>query len=234
MTVNSVQRADSSRYDIPAPIDRFSRNFLFVNEARRFANILECGCSTGFISRMMVAAGSRVVGIELDAPAAEQAKQFCARVLSIDLNQPDWTRWVDERFDLVTFGDVLEHLVDPEATLREARKVLTPGGCVLISLPNIAHWSMRLRLLFGRFEYESIGLLDHTHLRFYTVATAHRMIRNAGYRIRRFHPVFGGRFSLHFRPAWQRLSNRFPNLFAFQMVFLAEPDAGGTNGTSAA
>jgi 2-polyprenyl-3-methyl-5-hydroxy-6-metoxy-1,4-benzoquinol methylase len=214
----------SSRYDIGSVEDRFSRNHLFVEEARKYPNILECGCSTGFVSRLITKSGSRVVGIEIDPEAAEQARRFCANVLNINLNDRDWAQRVGAQFNLITFGDVLEHLLDPQATLRDAMQVLAPGGRVLISLPNIAHWTMRVELARGKFEYQSIGLLDYTHIRFFTVATARKMIQDAGYRILRFHPVFGGRFTNHFRPIWQQLANWFPNLWAFQMLFLAEPD----------
>jgi 2-polyprenyl-3-methyl-5-hydroxy-6-metoxy-1,4-benzoquinol methylase len=215
----------SSRYDISTNDDRFSRNHVFLQEARKYRSILECGCSTGFISRQLAAAGARVVGIEIDTDAAEKARQFCARVLSLDLNLPDWSSAVGERFDLVTYGDVLEHLLEPQAVLRETQNVLAPGGRVLISIPNIAFWTVRAKLLMGRFEYENMGLLDYTHLRFFTLHTARKMIEEAGYRIIFFHPVMGARFTSHFRPMWQRLTNLFPNAFAFQMLFLIEPVA---------
>lgn len=218
-----VANLKSSRYNIPTIDDRFSRNHIFVEEARKYPRVLECGCSTGFISRLIAGDGSRVVGVEIDPEAAEEARRFCARVLSIDLNRSDWTSDVDERFDLVTFGDVLEHLVDPQAVLSNTRNVLAPGGRVLISLPNIAYWTMRAKLLLGKFEYQSMGLLDYTHLRFFTVDTARKMIRQAGYRIVSFHPVLGDRFTRHFRPMWQRMANLFPNFMAFQMLFLVEP-----------
>jgi 2-polyprenyl-3-methyl-5-hydroxy-6-metoxy-1,4-benzoquinol methylase len=213
----------SSRYEISINGDRFSRNHLFIEEARKYRSVLECGCSTGFISRHLAAAGTRVVGIEIDTEAAEEARQFCARVLSLDLNRPDWSKDLGERFDLVTYGDVLEHLLEPQAVLRETKNVLAPGGRVFISLPNIAYWTMRAKLLLGRFEYESMGLLDYTHLRFFTFHTARKMIEQAGYRIVRFHPVMGSRFTSHFRPMWQRLTNLFLNSLALQMLFLAEP-----------
>jgi 2-polyprenyl-3-methyl-5-hydroxy-6-metoxy-1,4-benzoquinol methylase len=213
----------SSRYEISTNGDRFSRDHLFIEEAKKYRNILECGCSTGFISKQLAAGGSRVVGIEIDTEAAERARQFCARVLSLDLNQPDWSQAVGEQFDLVTYGDVLEHLLEPQAVLRETRNVLVPGGRVLISLPNIAYWTMRGKLLMGKFEYASMGLLDYTHLRFFTVHTARNMIEQAGYRIVHFYPVMGAKFTGHFRPMWQRLTNWFPNSLAFQMLFLVEP-----------
>ena len=215
----------SSRYEISTNGDRFSRNYLFLEEAKKYSSILECGCSTGFLSRQLAAGGSRVVGIEIDTEAAEQARQFCARVLSLDLNRPGWSNAMGERFDLVTYGDVLEHLLEPQAVLRETKNVLAPGGRVLISLPNIAFWTMRVKLLMGKFEYESMGLLDYTHLRFFTFHTARKMVEQAGYRIVHFHPVMGGRFTNHFRPMWQRLTNLFPNSLAFQMLFLVEPIA---------
>ncbi len=217
----------SSRYSIVSPDDRFDRNHLFVEEAKKYANVLECGCSTGFISRLIQASGSRVVGIEIDSKAAEEARRFCAEVLPVDLNDKEWTKNVGAQFDLVTFGDVLEHLLDPQSALYEARHALNPGGRILISLPNIAHWTMRVKLLLGRFQYQSTGLLDYTHLRFFTVITARRMIEAAGYRIIKFHPVFAGRLTSHFRPLWQQLTNLLPNLFAFQMLFLIEPDSEG-------
>ncbi|HZE24612.1 MAG TPA: class I SAM-dependent methyltransferase, partial [Blattabacteriaceae bacterium] len=71
----------SSRYDIFTNEDRFSRNYVFLEEAKKYRSILECGCSTGFISKQLAAAGARVVGIEIDTEAAEEARQFCARVL---------------------------------------------------------------------------------------------------------------------------------------------------------
>lgn len=215
----------SSRYEVPVNGDRFSRNYVFLEEARKYHTILECGCSTGFLSSQLAAGGSHVVGIEIDPEAAEQARQFCARVLSLDLNRPNWSNAVGERFDLVTYGDVLEHLLEPQAVLRETKNVLAPGGRILISLPNIAYWTMRAKLLMGRFEYESVGLLDYTHLRFFTVHTARKMIDQAGYRIVHFHPVMGHGFAGNFRPMWQRLTNLFPNSLAFQMLFLVEPVA---------
>jgi 2-polyprenyl-3-methyl-5-hydroxy-6-metoxy-1,4-benzoquinol methylase len=213
----------SSRYDVtPAP-ESFIRNKLFVDEAKKYSRVLECGCSNGFLSKLISAGGSRVVGLDIDGEATEQARPFCARVLSLDLNENGWTKDVGEQFDLVTFGDVLEHLVHPQIALREAMQILAPGGRVLICLPNIAHWSMRLKLLRGHFEYEPLGLLDFTHLRFFTVSTAKKMIEDAGYKIVRFQPVYGGMVKSRLLPLWQKLAGWLPNALAIQMIFVAEP-----------
>ena len=213
----------SSRYDVTSDPESMFRNKVFIEEAQKYPRVLECGCSNGFLSRLISARGSRVVGIEIDREAAEQARRVCARVLCLDLNDDDWTKSIQEEFDLVTFGDVLEHLVDPQATLRNARRLLAPGGSVLICLPNVAHWSMRLKLLRGKFEYEPLGILAHTHLRFFTVHTARTMLQGAGYRVVRFLPIYGGLVKSRLLPMWQELAAWLPNLLAVQMLFLAQP-----------
>jgi 2-polyprenyl-3-methyl-5-hydroxy-6-metoxy-1,4-benzoquinol methylase len=214
----------SSRYQVTGLYDRFSGTRIFVDEARKYRTVLECGCSTGFVSSLISSnGGPQVVGLELDEKAAELARTACTDVLIADLNKPGWAAQIKRSFDLITFGDVLEHLVDPALTLCEAKALLNPGGRVLISLPNIAHWSIRVKLLFGIFEYKSTGLMDYTHLRFFSVVTGRRMIETSGYKIVFFHPVVGGKFTSRFRSAWQVLTNLFPNLLAFQILLLAEP-----------
>jgi 2-polyprenyl-3-methyl-5-hydroxy-6-metoxy-1,4-benzoquinol methylase len=213
----------SCRYQPAGLYDRFTGTRIFVEEARKYSSVLECGCSSGFVSRLISKdGGPSVVGIEYDREAAAEARKFCQRVLNTDLNRPGWSAEVGGRFDLITFGDVLEHLVDPSATLREAKQLLNPGGRILISLPNIAHWSIRAKLLLGRWDYQPTGLMDYTHLRFFTTVTGRRMIEEAGYKIIFSHPVVGGRFTSRLRAGWQTLTNLFPNLLAVQMIFLAE------------
>ena len=214
----------SSRYAVIGIYDRFSRHRIFVEEARKYRTVLECGCSNAFLSRLIAAdGGPSVVGIEREPEAAEEAKQFCQRVIVADLNSPSWTEQVDQKFDLITFGDVLEHLVEPSRTLECASILLNPGGRILISLPNIAHWTLRGKLLAGLFEYQAGGILDITHLRFFTLRTAVEMIRQAGYEPIRFTPTFSGRFTTRCRPLWNLVTRAMPGLFAYQMIFLVEP-----------
>lgn len=213
------------RYAQSTKWDAFDRNRIFVEEASKYKTVLETGCSTGFLSRQIAANGARVVGIEIDKEAAEMAKQNCQRVLSCNLNSPEWINAVGQRFDLVTFGDVLEHLNNPVAVLRQAQDLLNAGGRVLICLPNIAHWTIRAKLLAGNFRYESTGILDFTHMRFFTVESAREFIADAGYRIIKFRPIIGGRFTGRFRSAWQSLANFVPGLFSYQIMFLVEPSS---------
>ncbi len=221
---------DSSRYHYdlpdyqshPDPYDRTWVLLKWVGEGKR---VLELGCSTGYMSKHMAQKQNCfVTGIEVDGMAAKQAAQFCREVIIRDLNDPDrFTNLVQKNFDVVLMGDVLEHLADPQSVLVEIRELLDRNAKIVVCLPNVLHWITRLKMILGHFDYDSAGTLDHTHLRFYTVATSRRLIESAGYRITKFRAAFGGRLCGHARPVWQWLANSFPGLFAFQLLYEAEP-----------
>lgn len=86
-------------------------------------------------------------------------------------------------FDFIVYGDILEHLKNPEAALLKLRNYLSRKGFIIISLPNVAHVYNRKNLLFGRWDYNDAGILDRTHLRFFTLKAAKEMIEKAGYEI---------------------------------------------------
>src|SRR5205823_11437290 len=147
------------------------------------ARVLDVGCSTGYLAARLVERGCTVVGFERDPASALAAKGHCAEVVVGDIESEEDRQRLPTGFDFVLFGDVLEHLVDPWATLRFARGLLAPGGVAVVSLPNVAAWPVRLALLAGRFEYADFGLLDRTHLRFFTRASAHELVERAGFTI---------------------------------------------------
>ena len=90
------------------------------------------------------------------------------------------TAFADRKFDFILLADVLEHLPDPLTVLRFYVRFLAPGGRVVISLPNIACWDRRLALMLGRFDYADAGIMDRTHLRFFTFRTARILLQEAG------------------------------------------------------
>jgi len=102
-----------------------------------------------------------------------------------------------------------------QPTLQQVRELLPPGGRALVCVPNIAHLRIRLKLLFGKFEYESTGIMDMTHLRFYTYSTARKLIESAGFRVQSYHPMVGGGVLTR----WFRVM--FHTLFAGNMLFVA-------------
>jgi SAM-dependent methyltransferase len=144
--------------------------------------VLELGPAAGAFTRSLVDQGCRVVGIEMDPAAAAAVEPEAERVIVGDLSTPGVVASAidDEGFDVVVGGDVLEHLRDPLEVLRACREALKPGGYVVLSLPNIAHADVKLQLLDGRFPYQPTGLLDRTHLRFFTLETIHELLHDAG------------------------------------------------------
>jgi SAM-dependent methyltransferase len=132
-----------------------------VNFVEEGSKVLELGPATGYMSRAFARRGCAVTGIEVDAEMAERAAEACERLIVGDLDAMDLDAELGrERFDAIVSADVIEHLKDPLGALRRLRPFLAKGGRFVISIPNVAHGSVRLALLQGRFEYRDLGLLD--------------------------------------------------------------------------
>jgi len=144
--------------------------------------ILDVGCSTGEVAEALTGEGNEVWGVEIDREAADKASGHVVRLVVGDVEQMDLiAEFGRASFDIVVFADVLEHLKDPVAVLRRVRPLLAADGCIIASIPNVAHGAVRLALLKGRFEYRELGLLDDTHLRFFTRASVGQLFDSAGY-----------------------------------------------------
>ncbi len=143
------------------------------------SNVLDIGCADGSVARMLVKRGCRVWGVETDKSAAAEAERYCEQVLVGDVEQINLRTSLDLQFDVVLLLDVLEHLREPEETLRAAAALLAPGGRLLASIPNVAHAAVKLHLLRGTFTYTDVGLLDRTHLRFFDQAAVEKLFREA-------------------------------------------------------
>jgi 2-polyprenyl-3-methyl-5-hydroxy-6-metoxy-1,4-benzoquinol methylase len=144
--------------------------------------VLEVGCAAGAVSQALRERGCRVVGVEIDAELASSAKEYCEEVILGDAEELDLESIIGDRtFDVAIFGDVLEHLKDPLRMLSRTRAWLDTEGYVVASLPNIAHGAVRLSMLQGRFQYTAEGLLDETHLRFFTRDTIREVFHEAGF-----------------------------------------------------
>ncbi len=150
--------------------------------------ILEVGCSSGYVGATLVAKGHRVTGVEPDPVAAEAARAVLQEVHTGDAESL-FAAHPDRRYDAILFGDVLEHMVDPAATLEQCAEHLAEGGAVAISLPCVTHGSVRAMLLEGRWEYADYGLLDRTHLRFFSREGMAGLMSEAGLRIERLQAV---------------------------------------------
>jgi 2-polyprenyl-3-methyl-5-hydroxy-6-metoxy-1,4-benzoquinol methylase len=144
--------------------------------------LLDIGCGRGQLADAARHLTYRVTGIECHPAALAVARDRVDDLLPIDLaDQGTVAAGLDDRkFDVILFADVLEHTADPLNVLRFYLGFLKPSGRIVVSLPNIACWDRRLALLFGRFDYADSGIMDRTHLRFFTFRTAQTLLGEAG------------------------------------------------------
>jgi SAM-dependent methyltransferase len=132
--------------------------------------VLDVGCGTGQLGRVLRQRGHHVSGIELMPAAAEEAADHLDEVVCGDIETIELP-WPDASFDAILCGDVLEHLADPWRTLRRLSALLISGGLVIASIPNVQNYRVIRGLLRGRWDYRERGLLDFGHLRFFTWRT---------------------------------------------------------------
>ncbi len=190
----------------------------FVPEGSR---VLDIGCATGFMGEYLKKRKKCfVIGIEHAKDEASQASKVLDGVIEGDVEDIKTLNKVKQKFDVIIASALIEHLKNPRQFLKNIKKLLVPSGFVVVTTPNIVHWSIRKKILSGNFEYEDYGILDNTHLKFFTTKTFPQVFREAGYMIDKFSidPVGGGypRLSLI-------LSKIFPNTFAYQMLVKATP-----------
>jgi SAM-dependent methyltransferase len=140
--------------------------------------VLDIGCGSGQLGRLLVERGHHVTGIELVPEIAEEARSWLDHVAVADV-EADGFPFADDSFDTIIFADVLEHFVDPWRVLREAVDLLEPGGQVIASIPNLQHIDVITRLIRGRWHYRDHGITDYGHLRFFTLATIRDLFAQA-------------------------------------------------------
>jgi methionine biosynthesis protein MetW len=163
------------------------QNRALVQAIGRPRRVLDVGCGIGLNGAVAKRNGAHVTGIETAPTAITEAERRIDEVIVADVEDDAATRRAldGRRFDLVLLGDVLEHMRQPERVLETLLPFVDDGGHVIVSLPNVAVWTMRLGLLRGRFDYTPSGLCDETHLRFFTLESATRLLERAGLEVLR-------------------------------------------------
>ena len=170
-----------SRYEAPVDPNAANNAHAYMLDMIGWnRTVLELGAAAGHITRALNEQDCRVTAVEYDPAAAVDLKQFAAEVIVGDLNDPNIFAGIPSHFDVILAGDVLEHLISPQQVLSRAARLLLPGGRVVVSLPHVGHVDVRLSLLQGRFAYRELGLLDATHLRFFTLDTVKELVKQSG------------------------------------------------------
>lgn len=191
---------------------------------------LDCGCGAGDSARIMLSRGWKVDGVTISEAERSIASAHCEKVYLFDLNHgvpPD----LGSGYDVVLMSHVLEHLITPDRLLQDAKKVLDFNGVVAVALPNVLYYRQRVKFLLGSFEYEEEGIMDQSHVRFYTFTSGARLLSQNGYSIL----TAGVHGNL---PLWklrkiipgavERSFNRLacavsPNLFGSQSLYIVAP-----------
>ena len=193
----------------------------------RNKRVLDVGCGAGNLGEVLQKQGNDCYGITLSQREAELARSKLTQVIVTDLDATSELPFAKDFFDVVICTDVLEHLKNPKHALELIRPYLRSDGFLITSIPNIANVEIRLKLLCGRFDYAEFGILDNTHLRFFTMETAKELLTSAGYAVRRI-TFTNWSYTLPKLLApfyeWeikQRLTRWWPGLFATQFVFHA-------------
>jgi len=193
------------------------------------SKVLDLGCSTGLRAAWLREHNQCwVAGVEIDKAMAALARERCDSLQEADLDDLPSLPYPQSYFDVLVFGDVLEHLKNPERALAHLLRYLGPSGIAVISIPNFVFLTVRLKVLLGLFRYADWGILDRTHLHFYTRQTAREMVEQCGLTVRAW----------DFRPPVRRIlpaallrgmTKAWPSLFAIQFVMVcARPGASRT------
>jgi 2-polyprenyl-3-methyl-5-hydroxy-6-metoxy-1,4-benzoquinol methylase len=202
---------------------------------REPVKILDVGTANGYLGKILKEKGHYVTGIEKDAATAEKAKAYYHSFRQADIETFDFP--YRREFDYILFADVLEHLRDPAAVLRRCIPALNESGKIIISVPNVANLIIRLSLLAGRFDYTERGILDRTHLRFFTLRNLHKMVAEGLCEMQEVIPtplpvqlVFPFTESKLFAPLHETLyllTRSWKTLLAYQFVIVAAPTVPG-------
>jgi 2-polyprenyl-3-methyl-5-hydroxy-6-metoxy-1,4-benzoquinol methylase len=183
---------------------------------------LDVGCGYGYLGEQLLALGyGEVWGIEPAEAAAREASGRLSRVVCSTFPADDADAGAP--YELIIFADTLEHMVEPWGALCQARELLSVTGQLLVSVPNVSHYSVLLQQLRGQWNYADQGLLDRTHLRFFTPCTIREAVRRAGFAlIAESSSVRKPKGLL--APAASVLGRKAPHLFVYQQVLLARAE----------
>ncbi len=232
------RKATASRREAKAPeYFEFSREDVLQLIPETAKRILDLGCGTGRLGEALAARQSAtVVGVEISPEAADAARGRLERVVIGDLEGDD-VEFEPGSFDCIVGADVLEHLRRPDVVLKKVRRWLAPDGCLVTSIPNVRNHTVIRSLLAGNWAYESAGLLDSDHVRFFTRREIQKLLFRCGFEIEQMASVGGEGFAEWIRQGGpsdifigglsmrMRSSEDAAEFFAYQYLTRSRPSA---------
>ena len=243
----AVDPALAELYEAKAPTYAAFGNGVLAAHAERLlppgGRVLDMGCASGGLLALLRGRAGHLAGLELSASAATAAAEVADHVVQGAVEDPDLP-FEEASFDLVVLADVLEHLAAPAAGLACGMRWCRPGGAVLVSVPNVAHWQARLTLLRGRWPQTDSGTFDASHLRWFTRDALAALLADAGLRdvelhaivpaLRNHVPPAARSFADRLERRWQAAAGRAPGLRGYQVVGIGRRwPARGANDRSA-
>jgi 2-polyprenyl-3-methyl-5-hydroxy-6-metoxy-1,4-benzoquinol methylase len=186
--------------------------------------VLDIGCGSGALGGKLKSINQRAIvyGLDVSQRAAQRTSNVLDRFDLVDLDNQELPDY-GVKFGLIILADVLEHLKRPDLLMLQLHRHLTDDGSILVSIPNVAHFNIRWMLLYGEFEYTGIGILDRTHLRFFTHKTFRQFVEQCAFNVvaERYSYVVPGMFGHSPSPGsrlYTLLTRNFPDLFAYQFI----------------
>ena len=188
-------------------------------EKSKFNNVLEIGCGNGSTGHLLKKENkaAHVYGIEINEKLKTEAAKNLDKIIIGDIEKIELP-FENDFFDCIILADVLEHLNDPWSVLSKIKPFLKTGGIVLASIPNVQHWSVLFNLIKGKWEYKDEGILDNTHIRFFTRKSLVKMFDEPGFEIKKINSSMGKMIRFINSISFCLLNN----IFSFRYLVLAE------------
>ena len=205
-----------NKYNFNLDMDNSNSLSIILNHIKKNSIILEFGTANGRMSKYLKETmNCKVYGVEIDENSAKDAKVFCEKIIIDDVEKYTWVEeYKGIKFDYIIFADVLEHLRFPDKVLNISKSLLKNDGSIFISIPNIAHNSIIMDLLQDKFTYNSTGLLDNTHIKFFTKNTLDELIEKCNLKIAYETGVYISPEKTEFGYFYNDIDNDFSSLLA--------------------
>ncbi|MCB1144787.1 MAG: methyltransferase domain-containing protein [Leptospiraceae bacterium] len=223
-----------SKYDYQINLDHNNASSKLLKLVNPKSNVLEIGTSTGSMTAYLKEKlGCSIYGIEIDEKTADLARKYLDFQIIGDIEVLDLENYLkDKKFDIILCADVLEHLKQPDLVLEKLKKYLTQDGKILISVPNITYIGVLLPMIHGRFNYRETGILDETHLKFFSIESFETISKKSGLIINSIDRVQVNASDSDFRldikkyPSFliDYLINNNTELFTYQFIFQLSRD----------